>query len=102
MKTRRVCSKTYRTQQKQIRGEFIVIQSYLKKQERAQINSLSFTAFIDKVQHLFKKKLSKSGYRENIPKHKGHIIETHSHTILNGEMLQAYLLRLGTRQRCPF
>lgn len=56
MKTRRVCSKTYRTQQKQIRGEFIVIQSYLKKQERAQINSLSFTAFIDKVQHQFKKK----------------------------------------------
>ena len=56
MKTRRVCSKTYRTQQKQIREEFIVIQSYLKKQERAQINSLSFTAFIDKVQHLYKKK----------------------------------------------
>ena len=26
-----------------LRGKFIVIQSYLKKQERAQINSLSFT-----------------------------------------------------------
>ena len=34
---------------------------------------------IDKVQHTFKKKnFPPNGYRENIPKHKGHITETHS------------------------
>ena len=39
MKTQQL--KTYGMQQKQLRGKFIVIQSYLRKQEKHQIDNLT-------------------------------------------------------------
>ena len=42
MKTKTGWSKTYGTQQKAVlRGKFIAIQAYLKKQEKCQINNLA-------------------------------------------------------------
>ena len=57
MKTRQL--KTYRMWQKQFsRGKFIAIQSYLKKQEKYQIDSLTL--------HL--KQLGKEQQQQKIPK----------------------------------
>ena len=53
MKTQQL--KTYGMQQRQLRGKFIALQSYLRKQEKHQIDNLTLL-----LKHLEKEELKKS------------------------------------------
>ena len=63
MKTQQL--KTFRMQQKQ-RGKFIAIQSYLKKQEKHQIDNL--TLHLKQLEKEVKKKTAKISRRKEIIK----------------------------------
>ena len=52
---------------------------------------------------IYDKNPPESRHRGNLPQHnKGHIRQTHSNIVLNGEKLKPFPLRSGTRQGCPF
>ena len=57
----------------------------------------------DKIQHSFMiKKTPESGHRGNLPQHNKAIYDKPTaNIILNGEKLEAFPLRSGTRQGCP-